>query len=1034
MFPGVMLKKFAYIICLLLFFEGSSLLYTSGSDNHRYNLLNEEIYSTEASSHIPDDTIFLQRFNARVVSLNEVKDFNGLISFADSLKGIIPRYQSDSTLASELYYHIGVSLLLAFRYNEALNWLQLCVDYKEKLGITDNHYANGIYDIGVAYNHLGDFDQVTAFMHKYITLSSVMYGENSPEVAGAYSTLISASLEKNDYQSFRSYTFRTLEILNANKNALSGSELGRLYVNMGVGYAMLADYSKARIYLEEAESVYDRDGLERDQVYINLINSLALTYRNLGMTAKGREYYEMGMELAVSDNSSLSYNLINNFAVSLANSGMVSRGEEMVRDLVERSRKTYGSDSRYYIEALKNYAYYLSDYKNDYPNAILYYLTCLDYVDRNSDDIVLRESVYSGYAASLLRNGQTVEALDAIQKLLFYDLNNEGKYGEYDNPSLDQKHIDRDLLNTFRVKYEILKKLFSETNDQVVLENAAASAEIIISLIDRLRINISEEESRIILGNKYRDSYILAINDFYTCYIKTGKHLFLEKVFELAEKSKAVGLMAATREMNAANFQIPSGIAGLETSLQRDIAYYNSEINKENGKEKPNRNLLSEYNNKLLEAVKIRDSLVMTFERDYPGYFAIKYTPDVISADDVPDVTGRNTNYINYVVSDSILYIILVNRKYEYIHTARIDTVFFNKILSFRRLLSGNNLSVNARSKFETFISEGYSLYHILVEPVSKYFISGDLVISPDNILSYIPFETLLSSDYTGEGIQYRRLPYLMNNYSISYTYSASFMKETMGRNYGKRTRLIAFAPVYTREIYIDSISVRRDGQRQILYDLPYARQEAEYVAGISSGTLYSHESARESVFKSEAGKYDIIHLAMHTWLNDQDPMISAMIFSQGNDLPEDGLLNTFEVYGIPIKAKMVVLSSCNTGSGLLSSGEGILSLARGFIYSGSQSVVMSMWEIEDRSGTEIVKMFYDELRKGKTKSMALKKARTEYLRNAGQLKSHPYFWSSLVVYGDNSPVYVNPLRTLIPALIALAVLITAYLLYRRYS
>ena len=51
----------------------------------------------------------------------------------------------------------------------------------------------------------------------------------------------------------------------------------------------------------------------------------------------------------------------------------------------------------------------------------------------------------------------------------------------------------------------------------------------------------------------------------------------------------------------------------------------------------------------------------------------------------------------------------------------------------------------------------------------------------------------------------------------------------------------------------------------------------------------------------------------------------------------------------------MVVLSSCNTGTGFLYSGEGILSLARGFIYSGSQSVVMSMWEIEDKSGTEIV-------------------------------------------------------------------------------
>jgi CHAT domain-containing protein len=79
----------------------------------------------------------------------------------------------------------------------------------------------------------------------------------------------------------------------------------------------------------------------------------------------------------------------------------------------------------------------------------------------------------------------------------------------------------------------------------------------------------------------------------------------------------------------------------------------------------------------------------------------------------------------------------------------------------------------------------------------------------------------------------------------------------------------------------------------------------------------------------------------------------------------------------------MVVLSSCNTGNGFLSTGEGILSLARGFIYSGSKSVVMSMWEIEDRSGTEIVKLFYKNLKRGYSKSDALKKARIDFLKNA---------------------------------------------------
>jgi CHAT domain-containing protein len=120
----------------------------------------------------------------------------------------------------------------------------------------------------------------------------------------------------------------------------------------------------------------------------------------------------------------------------------------------------------------------------------------------------------------------------------------------------------------------------------------------------------------------------------------------------------------------------------------------------------------------------------------------------------------------------------------------------------------------------------------------------------------------------------------------------------------------------------------------------------------------------------------------------------------------------------------------------MLYSGEGILSLARGFIYSGSQSVVMSMWEIEDKSGTDVVKMFYDNLENGYSKSYSLKRARTDFLKNADQLRSHPYYWSSMVVYGNNSAIYHNKLKISIIAIIVLLILVGSVLYYRkrRYS
>jgi CHAT domain-containing protein len=728
--------------------------------------------------------------------------------------------------------------------------------------------------------------------------------------------------------------------------------------------------------------------------------------------------------------------MINTYVIGLGNSGKIKKGEALLAGVVEKAGKKYGINSRYYIEVLRNYADFLLIYKNDIPGSVRLYSTCVDYLNRHNEDVSLRERTLTGYADALYRSGESDKALQTVQELLFKGNIQKPVSDIYINPSPDSLKANKIYLTVLRLKYQILWHTYSKSSDRPALEAAAATSELMISLIDKIRINISEEESRIILGDRYRDSYLHAIRDFELCYRNTGDRRYLEKAFEFTEKSKVAGLLAATRELNAIQFHIPPDVAELEKSLQREIGAYNSKISIENDKENPDNNQISLLKKELLQAIKVRDSLVITFEKNYPGYFTLKYNNRALTMSEVPSIAGRNTNYLNYVVSDSMLYIFLVNHKHQQLLSFRIDSLFMKNLKDFRFLLSDPAVSENARMKFNNYQRIGFDMFKTLIEPVHKYLISDNLLISPDNILSYLPFEALLTSEYQGDDILYRKLNYLMNDYSISYTYSATFMEEIVKRNYTKMKDLIAFAPVYTRAIDSDSLLMKRQSKGGILFDLPYARQEAEYVSGISHGTLYLNDQARESVFKAEAGKYNIIHLAMHTFLSDQNPMNSAMIFALSDDASEDGLLHTYEVYGIPLNARMVVLSSCNTGSGILSTGEGILSLARGFLYSGSRSVVMSMWEIEDKSGTDVVKMFYDHLKKGESKSEALKKARHDYLKSAGQMRSHPYFWSTLVVYGDNSPVF-SGWKTLFPGICALVIIAASLLFYflkRRYS
>ncbi|MBK7712424.1 MAG: CHAT domain-containing protein [Bacteroidales bacterium] len=586
------------------------------------------------------------------------------------------------------------------------------------------------------------------------------------------------------------------------------------------------------------------------------------------------------------------------------------------------------------------------------------------------------------------------------------------------------------------MKYLVLWNIYNKTQDTEILKTASSTAKLIVGVLEKLRINISEDDSRLILGDNYRNSYLNAIRDFNLLYHITGNKDYLDEAFEYLEKSKVAGLLAATRELNASQFSIPFDLANLEKKLRSEINLMNAKIDEEVQEDRPDTILIKTWSEKILATTLMKDSLVNVFEKKYPEYFALKYNTTVTKLDEISGVIGRNGNYINYVASDTLLYIFVANRKNRELLVIPADSNFYADIREFRALLAMPSSSGNARVAFENFQQIGYRLYHKIVEPIRPFLISRKLLISPDNILSYIPFETIPASPSTNDRMLYNQINYLMNEFDISYTYSVTFMAESMKKVRSISNRLIAFAPSYSEPINIGSVLMNRQMTNGILPDLPYAKQEAEYVSDLTNGTLYENEEAKEAVYKNESGKYDIIHLAMHTVLNDKDPMYSTLIFSSENDTADDRFLKTYEVYSIPLKAKMVVLSSCNSGAGFLSSGEGILSLARGFMYSGSESVVMAMWEIEDKSGTDIVKRFYDNLKAGYTKSAALRRARLSYLHKADQLRSHPYFWSSLVVYGDNRPLYYSRHSYILLALAitAISAVVLVYFWRRRNS
>jgi CHAT domain-containing protein len=169
-------------------------------------------------------------------------------------------------------------------------------------------------------------------------------------------------------------------------------------------------------------------------------------------------------------------------------------------------------------------------------------------------------------------------------------------------------------------------------------------------------------------------------------------------------------------------------------------------------------------------------------------------------------------------------------------------------------------------------------------------------------------------------------------------------------------------------------------------------------------------QKASESNFKKLAPDYGILHLAMHTLIDNQKPLYSKLVFSAlDKGSQDDGLLNTYELFNLRLQGELAVLSACNTGTGRLERGEGIISLARGFFYAGIPSVVMTLWEIEDHSSADLMAYFYKNLKDGMPKDVALQQAKLSYLAKSDKLHSHPYFWAGFVNIGLPDPISASP-------------------------
>ena len=488
-----------------------------------------------------------------------------------------------------------------------------------------------------------------------------------------------------------------------------------------------------------------------------------------------------------------------------------------------------------------------------------------------------------------------------------------------------------------------------------------------------------------------------AANSTWRAWNEFGKRADLEALYSVVQQGKSALLTDHLRNNRALRFGgLPESVLQQEQQLQSDLVFYQTKIAEERGKgAKKDSALLERWLGKSLSIETSQRQLAAQLEREYPAYFNLKYDTQTIDIQVIQSrMLGAEEAILECFIANETLYLFWIHRDEVQVRKLASDTIE-SLALSLHEALKKPGLP---------FESQSSQLYAKLLAPFIKEQIPGSIIVVPDGLLGYIPFEVLLTNAQPTSA-DYRSLPYLGKQSQVSYSYAVRLLLDGKRRSGNKK--FAGFAPGYPPLSESNNESSALAGLvRDGLWELPGARREVEEIAALVDGTAFLGEEATESVFRSQAPQYGLLHLAMHALVDDQNPLQSYLVFTQNDQDEHDGLLHASELYSMNLPAQLAVLSACNTGYGSLRRGEGIMSLSRAFAYAGCPSTVMSLWQAPDKETGVLMEEFYQKLSQGLHKHDALQQAKLRYLEEAyTPALGHPFYWAGFVFLGENKPI-----------------------------
>jgi CHAT domain-containing protein/Tfp pilus assembly protein PilF len=866
---------------------------------------------------------------------------------------------------------------------------------------------------------------------------------------------------------------KSLIVLLDHKESLNDEQLSALYNNFGAIYTLLGRYNEALEYYSKAESIVlnNKDYLTTlARLYINK----ALIFHYQRSYPSAIEYFEKGIriysslsEQEKSKFSSLSSAYLNNGMTHLNTGNFKTALSYFEMSASIKDENNLPGSELVYLNLAKTYMKL-----NDPANAELFFLKSITGFRKTFGENYYRlPEVYFDYGLFLAGSGRNSEALEIHKQALSICIKNYGErhilvsqafkiLGDdymlnYDystaltlyqksliaivpgfnnpeiftNPPIDSSLLDIRLLDNLKSKSQALDKLAVQENDPAtkirIMEESLETVELALNLIEIIRNNYMSEDSRIYLSENEKETYILATHIAGSLFSLTKNDSLIYIIYGIAQKAKAAILRnEITGNDLLYSTAIPDSLREKQTRLTANIAAYNKLVQEEDRNTAPDSIRIALWKDALFEMNREKERVAAQISSTFPGYSELIRKIVPVTADAIQKQLKKDETIVDYLISNVYidgsrkLYTFVISRDDLIFRESNVDSSFIINAIILR------NISDHSSGKNESFNDYTLALnymYTNLIAPVENLFSGNKIIIIPDEEISWLPFDAFIRKIPETSQSDFEGLTYLIYDYIFSYGYSSSLIFKPDKKSV-KSSEVIAFSPSYDGNGTTDQSPSALGG----------ALNEIESVYKWFGGRMYAGDKAIKTTFLESIREPAIFHLAMHSMSDTIDSRYSYILFAVDKEVKESGRLYNYEISLARLNSPMVVLSACDSGTGTLYSGEGQMSLARGFLLAGASSVIKTAWEVNDEASSDIIVDFYKYLSKGKQKNEALRLAKLKFLETVPPSQKNPYYWAAYEVLGDNAPVVQNNIRTVILLTIIFVLVSGGMLIYFR--